>query len=372
MEKKISGFVFLALLFSVPMLMLSSGGNQALRRVMNAPYANIERVERVVAGHLPFADFFWRLQISIKYMGGNKQQNGVFISDDSLMLDVHPKSQETINKNTLAMIDFSEKHRRPSYVMLVPTACAVQQSKVPYAYDALLYNQKQLIDDVYRRVSGSVTAIDVYPVLRNYQNEYIYYRTENSTTGLGGYYIYTVAARKLGLKPRGIEQFEVEHLDYSYYGDLYHRSPYREISPDRISAYSFSKGKHSYTVSHYNSTGSKRYFTLYPDFKSELGSTMDVLLGGMSPIIDIKVSNSPYNQRLLIFGDRSVQSYLPFLLVHYGQVTVVDTASISPQMLEQINPAKYNQVLFAYSADSFVGQDQLSILSHLPFLDTNL
>ncbi len=245
----------------------------------------------------------------------------------------------------------------------------MQQSKVPYAYDALLYNQKQLIDEVYRRVSGHVTAVDVYPMLRNHQDEYIYYRTENSITGLGGYYVYTALAKKLGLKPRGIEQFEVDHLDYHYYGDLYQLSPYQEVTPDRVSAYSFYKSRYSYTVSHYSQSGSRRYFTLYPKFRSELGGTMDVLLGGISPIIDVSINNSPYNQRLLIFGDRSVQAYLPFLIVHYGQVTFVDTAQISSELLKNINVARYNQILFAYSTDRFIGRNQLSILSQLAPLE---
>ena len=57
-----------------------------------------------------------------------------------------------------------------------------------------------------------------------------------------------------------------------------------------------------------------------------------------------------------------MQSYLPFLLVHYPKVTFVDTASISPSLLEQVDVSRYNQILFAYMADSFIDSDQLSIL----------
>ena len=182
---------------------------------------------------------------------------------------------------------------------------------------------------------------------------------------MGGYYIYAVAAQKLGLKPRGIHEFSVEHLDYNYYGDLYARSPYREIPPDRISAYSMSK---YYTVTHYENDGrSRRYYTLYPQFREVLGDVKDVLLGGVSPIVTIDVGNAAESTRqLLIFGDRSMQSYLPFLLVHYPKVTFVDTASISPSLLEQVDVSRYNQILFAYMADSFIDSDQLSILSWLP------
>ena len=302
-------------------------------------------------------------------MGGNKEQNGVFISQDSLMLDVQPKDEQAENANTLMMLDFAEDYQRASYVMLIPTACAVQQSKVPYPEVALLYDQKALIDDVYRRVSGHVNAIGVYPILFSHQDEYIYYRTDNTLTGLGGYYLYTVAARTLGLKVREIDQFDVKHIDYNYYGDLYRLSPYREVKADRVSEYVFSKFQRNYTVTHYDQNGVRRYFTLYPEFRRELGGTMDVLLGGMSPVMDITINskNVQYNQ-LLIFTDRSVQSYLPFLLIHYGRVTVVDTSQVTPAMLSTIDVSQYTQVLFSYMVDTFIGSDELTKLYKLPAL----
>ena len=49
---------------------------------------------------------------------------------------------------------------------------------------------------------------------------------------------------------------------------------------------------------------------------------------------------------MLIFGDRSVQSYLPFLLIYYEQVTFVDTATATPELLQSLNNYKN---LFLYT-----------------------
>ena len=195
--KKLTGTVFLRMLFAVPCLIAAGGGGRALLRAAGSIYAPLGKLETAMAEQFPAADRLRKLEVSFSYMGGQKEQNGVFISGDSLTLDVQPKSLSVINGNTLAMIDFADEHQIPSYVMLIPTACAVQQGKVPYDKVAPLYNQRQLIDDVYRRVSGHVTAIDVYPTLFNHQDEYIYYNTDNTITGLGGYYIYTAAAKNL-------------------------------------------------------------------------------------------------------------------------------------------------------------------------------
>lgn len=367
MAKRLAGLLLLGTVLAVSVLLFSGGLLSALKDPQLSGMDPMARLEQAVAASFPWRGQLRQTRVGLNYLGGGKEQNGVFITGDALMLDVQPQGLETGNDNTLAMMDFTEDYQRPSYVMLIPTACAVQQSKVPYPDITPLYNQKQLIDDVYRRVSGYVTAIDVYPTLSNHQGEYIYYRTHNAATGLGGYYIYTVAARKLGWKPRGIEQFDVDHIDYRYYGDLYRLSPYRAIEPDRVSAYVFSRYSRNYTVTHYDQDGSRRYFTLYPKHRKELGDTMDILLGGMSPVIDISVgSQSAQYKQLLIFSDRSVQSFLPFLLIHYGRVTVVDTTQATPKLLGQLDVTEYNQVLFAYSVDSYTTADQLSVLEGLP------
>ncbi|MCI8492466.1 hypothetical protein D3Z39_03620 [Anaerotruncus colihominis] len=366
--KKLTGAVFLLMLFAAPCLIAAGGGTRALLRAAGSIYAPLGKLETAMTEQFPAADRLRKLEVSLSYMGGQKEQNGVFISGDSLTLDVQPKSLSVINDNTLAMIDFADEHQIPSYVMLIPTACAVQQSKVPYDKVAPLYNQRQLIDDVYRRVSGRVTAIDVYPTLFNHQDEYIYYNTDNTITGLGGYYIYSAAAKNLlRSNPRGLDQYEVEHLDYNYYGDLYALSPYREVSADRVSVYSYvSRFQRDYIVTHYDASGIRRYYTLYPRFRAELGDSMAVVLGGMSPVIDISIiGNTTNSKRLLLFGDRSVQGYVPFLLAHYERVTVVDTTQAAPEQLGRINLRDYSQVLFAWSVDHYVTADQLSLLDSL-------
>ena len=99
---------------------------------------------------------------------------------------------------------------------------------------------------------------------------------------------------------------------------------------------------------------------------------MEVLFGGEAPITDIQVksgdSANNYNQTLLIFGDQSVYSYLPFLLASYERVTVVDTRLATREQLSLLEVSQYSQVLFSYLADQFLNQDQTSLLQALPRL----
>lgn len=360
MVKKLTGLLLLLTLAAVPVWLLVTGG---LWRI--GAQQRQATLEQTLKKGLPAADALERLQIALSYVGGSREQNGVFLADDMLMLNVQPSGQDVIDSNITRVIELSLRFERPVYLMLIPTSSAIQQSKVPYNNFAPRYDQRALIDAVYRRMAGNLTVIDVYPTLFNHQNEYIYYRTDNQPTGMGGYYIYTVAAKKLGFsQPLDIDQFNVKHIDFNYHGDLYNLAPYNAVTPDRVSLYSLSRPQRGgYIMTHFDAPdATRRYYTLYPEFRQALGNSMDVVLGGVSPIIDIEAGSSPHNRQLLIFGDHSAQSYLPFLLTHYSRVTFVETAQVTPDLLTKINPKDYGQILFAYSVDRFVSGEQLTAL----------
>lgn len=365
--RKLSGLFFILLIFGLSIFICINGGGRIMA-AFGAKEEQLQRAEAAVSQTFPGTLELQQFRVALNYLSGRKEQNGVYIAGDMLMKDVQPSNQNVINSNINSVLQLAKSMQRPTYLMLIPTSCAIVQSKVPYNDVAPLYSQRQLIDDVYRRISGNVTAIDVYPVLFNHQTEPIYYHTHNAPTGLGGYYIYTAVAKKFGLtNVHGLEQFSVEHIDTQFYGDLYKLSPFHSIEPDRVSAYQYADAsgtRRGYTVTHYDTQGQRRYFTLYPRFKKELDGSLGTLLGGVSPIVDIQVGKRQ-NKNLLVIGDATMQSYLPFLLAHYGRVTFIDAARLTPQMMERIDVEDYGQLLIAFSVDSFIEARQLERTAEL-------
>lgn len=357
-RKRLPGMLFLAVICAGAIWIVTTSVMRADALYMQ-DLASMSMKE-LLTQSFPGQEFLRRTQVVLRSAGGSKEQNNVFLAGDALMKNVQPADGQVIEQNVASLLAFGAEYQKRSYVMLLPTACAVQQNKVPYSTITPLYNQKQLIDDVYKGVSGQMVTIDTYPLLRSHQDEYIFYRTDSNPTGLGGHYIYSAIAKKMGFDARGLSEFTTEHLTYDFRGDLYETSPYDAIVPDRISIHLFSRYWRSYTVTHYDQNGARRYYTLYPYHKKELGSEQDVILGGMSPIVDVEVANPQHVQQLLVFGDRTAQSYLPFLLIHFGRITFVDTGSVTPEQLENIQLSGYNQVLFAWSVDSFITDDQFS------------
>ena len=180
-----------------------------------------------------------------------------------------------------------------------------------------------------------------------------YYRTESNLTGLGGYYLYGALASRLGLSARPLDQFEIEHLEQDYYGDLYLRSNYKGIRPDLVTFYRFSRYDRQYFLSHTANGETKNYYSLFPTHLALLGSPVSALLGGVGQRLDISVV-SPFEESMLIFGDETATAYLPFLAVHYGQITLVDLMQADDEQLAAIQLDDYNRVMLAFSVDYFI------------------
>lgn len=293
---------------------------------------------------------------------GAKEQDGIFISNDHLLENISPPDEKILEGNLLGIENFADDNSTPTAFALIPTACAIKQQELPAG--ASLFNQKQLISDCYSRLSGKAGSIDAYSSLFASKEQYTYCRTETALTGLGGYYVYTALAARMGFSPRALNQFEVENLSQSYYGDLYSRCAYKNISPDLITVYRFSRFSRQYRLNITQNGESKSYYTLFPTHLAELGQPRQVLLGGLGERTDISVV-SPYEETLLILGDETVSSFLPFLVVHYGDITVLNIAKCSDEMLRGINADNYDQILFCYSVDNFIHDDVCSRASLL-------
>ena len=288
---------------------------------------------------------------------GAKEQNGIFITEDYLLENISEPDQEILAKNMQGIKKFTEKRNTHTTVVLIPTACAIKQRELPSS--VRLFNQKELINNCYSELSGEASTVDAYSQLFAAENQYTYYRTESMPTGLGGYYIYTAIASRLGMNPRPLDQFEMQNLPQDYYGSLYYRTNYKGVAPDLLTLYRFSRFSRQYKLSITQNGEQKSYYTLFPTHLGELGDPKTVIFGGSNEIMDISVA-SPYEESILIFADETALSYLPFLVVHHGNITIIDIASCTEEQLKEINVDNYTRVLFSYSVDNFIHRDVCS------------
>lgn len=334
---------------------------------LGAASTSPEEKIRWVLGQDKMLEHLAQIQVKLKRFSGQTIQDNLFLTKDAIyenVLEPDPQSEITVN-NANGMLEFVYRYYIPTYLMVVPTACAIKQNDIPQ--NAPLFNQKNYIDSVYRNVSGVITSVDAYSALFASMDEYIYYRTMPELTGLGGYYLYLALGDKFSLRTRSLAQFEQIYLDHSYYGSLYQRLPYPDVQPDIYSYYRMSLFRRDYRLTRYEANGLTRRYNdiILPETaKDPAKEITDVVLGGRAPVISIRV-DSPYKERLLVFGDETVKAYIPFLAAHYNEIYIVDLELADLDDLERLGIKHFDQVLFSYSVDTLF---QIDFSEKLMFL----
>ena len=373
MAKRISAVFFLTVIFSVfaflGVRLLGSRGDGltvSLRSLVDGEFST--QLETFAAENIPAQSLLKQMAVSVRLAGGAAEIDGVLVGDTMLMKNIQPPDEAVTAANQRAILNFADQNDRPTYVMLLPTACAIKQQELPEYIN--LFNQRSYIDSVYTEMSGSVSVVDTYLKLLSGMEEYIYYRTTDNLTAKGGYLVYEQLGMRLGISPlRTLDQFDIDYSDDYFYGELYEQLPVDRIQPDRVLLYRFSKYRREYQVTHYDHGEARTYYTLFPEFTAQLSGYKggnDLILGGLSPVITLKSSTSSDNS-LVIFADETVLSYIPFLLVHYSDIAIIDVEHATPEDLAAVKLEDYNQVLIGVSVDTFMHEDMHTVLSsYLP------
>jgi len=348
------GIFFLILLLVSAVYFLTadiSGLSSVVNHIFADPVNSPSYIEEYIKKNMPFSDKFSETYIQLEMIGGLRKHNGIYISEDSLILDLEPTDNgELFASNTAAAAFLAKSGDVPTYLMLIPTACAIYQEKLPS--HASIYGQRGLIDQCYKELSGVVSTVDVYPSLFAARDGYIYYRTDDSLTSLGCFKAYQSLVKRLGFVPRSIEQFEIVRMSYDYYGKLYDIWGYGGVKPDIVTVYKENSDR-IYTVNHWERYEQRTYHSLFP---SSL-SGRNVILGGISAKVDIVAENAASDSSIIVFGDSASFDMVTFLALHYKQVTFVDLSLLTQSEIADIDISDFDQVLLAYSVSTFLNTD---------------
>lgn len=318
-------------------------------------------IEAAVRENFPWREDFRSLGIQLRLLGGQTQQGDIFVGENILLENTRPPDPDCVEKNVRNMLDFAQDSVVPVYAMIIPGKGAIKQQQIPQAEYVQLFNEKEFLEGIHDAFSGRISVVDAYAPLFSKQEQYIYYRTDPSLTALGGYYVYSALASRLNVRPLDISEFSIQHETQPFYGETYRQLPYRKITPDMISFYHLRDEDVHYAVRHNNAAASYTYPTLYPQWKNQIGSPLDVYLGGNTGDIEIRTYNGGRSdRRLLIFGDDTVLPVLPFLAGSFDEIRFVDLSKLDESEIFGVDVFYYDQVVFAYSLDTFAHTDNPS------------
>lgn len=370
---RVSRAAFTALSLAVLTVMLSftlqgaesNGSDSELAEGVSAFAAGLERR---ALGWIPERQRLRELNLELTLLGGQRELrtcgdgfSGVFIGERGLMKNIEPPDASAVSRNTAALQNFSRQAAEmqiTSVVMLIPTAGAILQDDLPPYAQSVMVNQLEVIEEVYSRLVAPTVTVNAYSALINRRDQYIYYRTDDSLTALGGFYVGQLLALRLGLDDPRLNQYEIDYSDTAYFGDLYAITPYANITADTVSQFRLKQAASApqqYLVTRRGGGRTVVYHTMFPSHAPQIGKPLDIFFGGAATIIDVRTSLSSAPS-VIVFGDKTAFAWLPFLCDLSGRVTLVDL-SARPEELKSISLDDYDVALFGYGVESFIHTD---------------
>ncbi len=305
--------------------------------------------------NFPFKNTLLAFKTSILNVVGVNEFEGIYRAQDQLIKIAGPENQEITEKNTQVIIKTAQKTKTPVYFALVPTAEYIERSGLTRR--PLVWNQGNYIDNVYYKVIEEANVIDIAETFANYSEENIYFKTSDSISSQGGYYIFQEVMRRLGYQVEDIQKYDIEYFSNNYKGELSKSFTGSGLS-DVITFYRYPLFKRSLTMKVTDETGK---ITVYKDVYAKDKNDLDSYLGGENPVTVIN-NTEPHSERILVISDNTFNMSAGFFVDYFSEITVINPLT-DPKGFEKLNMDNYNSVLIFFSTNTFNGESIEQILN---------
>lgn len=340
-------------LTAVTMIKTPFSFNEKIVAGIAQPLVTTEDTHQYFRENIIFADQLRSLKLFLDKMVGYVEIDNVFITDDGLIPRYTPSNSDIYIANTTAIKNYALASAGHTAVMILPSSSAIYQDKLPAYATQTLTNEKLFIEEVNKEFSGCAMAVNSYPIFFGNRHEYLYFKTHNTITMTGGYIAYSALIERLGLVPVDENAFKIQYVNSDFYGDVAGKLGNNYDISDRVSQYHYIEENTLYSVEHWQRYASKEYSSLYPNGSFNVLNPKNTILGGMSPRIDITSYTTDGNQKLLVIGDENALSVIPFLTLHYGEITFVSPNLLTAGEMEKILSSDYSLTLFITSIESY-------------------
>ena len=205
-------------------------------------------------------------------------------------------------------------------------------------------DQAEISAFIGENLNDNVYYVDTVPLLREHNDEYIFFRTDHHWTALGAYYVYEAICEELGMEAASLDSFEVWDQG-RFQGSLYWKAPRTSaLTEDNVIAYN-PPGDLNTRI--YKTGNSGFEWTVLTDMsKSNVNSKYMTFLAGDPPLVRIINNDLPDAGNCVIIKDSFGNCLAPFFTQNYHTVYVVDYRYYSKSMSTLISSFEIDDVIF--------------------------
>lgn len=363
--KYIPAVVFLIFIYGMALWFLFSPktdySSSEKRYLQKFPDANVEKVlsgefgsefETFFADQFPQRNTWVGLNAYTALAEGNNGASGVYNCKNGYLINKPVSTDNNLDKNVGAVVDFAKKIDAPTTVMLVPSTGYIADDVLPTFHDK--YNDDENISKISSTLSKD--KIGFVDLRERFKSEYkngsqLYYKTDHHWTTKGAYTGYQELCKALGITP--IDDSTLKKDSYpDFYGTTYSSSGFWLTPPDNIEIWSNPKNSDKnisvkITEGANVKTSGSMYFT---DHLKE-DDKYPVFIDGNHALTEITNTNAK-NGTILLIKDSFSHSLAPFLAENYSKVVLVDLRYYKESVSQLVSTYNPEQVVVLYGIDN--------------------
>lgn len=319
----------------------------SMDRLIEGKYTS--NYEKYISDQFVGRDFWIGVKSTTEKLLGKTENNDVYLGKDGYLFQKFQKPNTKNLENKLITINKFALNNKDTniYFMLAPNSTKILEDKLPsYAFPA---DQRDYMNQVNEKLGEDIKFIDIFDVMNSNKDKYIYYKTDHHWTTEGAFYAYENLGKYMGYSPLKKEDFKITKVSDEFYGTLYSRSGFRNISPDTVEVYTPKEEKH--------------YKVWYSDEKKERDSFIHlenankkdkytVFFNSNHPLIKIETGINNH-KRLLVIKDSYANSLVPFLTNHYSEIYMVDPRYYTDSITDLAKANSVNDILLLYNVNTF-------------------
>lgn len=363
--KYIPAVVFLIFIYGMALWFLFSPktdySSSEKRYLQKFPDANVEKVlsgdfgsefETFFADQFPQRNTWVGINAYTTLAEGNNGASGVYNCKNGYLINKPVSTDNNLDKNVGAVVDFAKTIDAPTTVMLVPSTGYIADDVLPTFHDK--YNDDEDISKISSTLSKE--KIGFVDLRERFKSEYkngsqLYYKTDHHWTTKGAYTGYQELCKALGVTP--IDDSTLKKDSYpDFYGTTYSSSGFWLTPPDNIEIWSNPKNSDKnisvkITEGANVKTSGSMYFT---DHLKE-DDKYPVFIDGNHALTEITNTNAK-NGTILLIKDSFSHSLAPFLAENYSKVVLVDLRYYKESVSQLVSTYNPEQVVVLYGIDN--------------------
>lgn len=265
---------------------------------------------------------------------GQKDNNNLFVKDDSIYSMEYPLNEKNVEKSIGKINEVYQKYLQNMnvYYAIVP------EKNYYLANDDHLKMDYNRLKEIAQNTLKEMQYIDIWGELKleDYYKTDLHWKQENLQS------VVSKIQQDMDLESTSQKTYESKEIG-DFYGTYYGQLGL-DLPPDKLYVLTNETIEKCTTFNYETKKTGKIY-----EKKANSVDLYDIYLSGATPLISIENPNAKTDKELLLFRDSFGSSIAPLLVENYSKITLIDLRYISSRLLENYIEFDHQDVLFLYS-----------------------